>query len=227
MSRIAHGIRPPDGRGIAQELERRVAAAGISINELCPAAGVARSTLTRWKSGATRPTISKLNKLKLALLERDNADIARNSEALMAKKWKVQTYRFDDLKPGMYASYDTVLGEEEVAAFAELTGDISPLHVDRAYGGSAPFGTNVVHGMLAASHFSTLVGVFLPGRRALLNSIEAAFLTPVPVGSTVTVTGKISALNRSTSSIQLNLAVLMKDTVCVTGKAIVTVRPDA
>ena len=138
---------------------------------------------------------------------------------------KVRDLQVADLKPGMFAAYDTVLGKRETAAFAGLTGDVSPLHVDAAYARRTPHKTNLAHGMLSAGHFSTIVGVLLPGRPALLSRMELDFLEPVPVGSAVTISGKVAQVSPMASAITLDLLVLRGALVCVTGKATVTVRP--
>lgn len=138
---------------------------------------------------------------------------------------KVRNLSLDDLQPGMFACYDTVLSARDVAAFAGLTGDVSPLHVNRTYGRRTRYRGNLIHGMLAAGHFSTLVGVLLPGRRALLSRIEIDFSRPIAVGEQVTVSGKISHVSRMTSAVGLNLLVLSRGEICVAGRATVIVRP--
>lgn len=130
----------------------------------------------------------------------------------------------EDLRPGMYASYDAQLPRKAVEAFATLTGDASPLHVDPEYGAASTFNGNVVHGMLLAGHLSTLVGMFLPGRRALLSSIEVNFHRPVPVDATVTFTARIIAVRIGTASIVLGLTAVFDDSPCLSGRAIVKVR---
>lgn len=41
--------------------------------------------------------------------------------------------------------------EAMVNAYAELTGDFTPVHVDEAYAKTTPFGTRVAHGLLGLS----------------------------------------------------------------------------
>lgn len=145
----------------------------------------------------------------------------------MADTHAIMTVRnlgIDDVRPGMFVSYDTVLGNAEVEAFAHLTGDVSPLHVSGEYGRSTPFGTNLIHGMLIGGHFSTIVGVLLPGRRALLNGIRLNFLRPIPVESTVTISAKVRAVSHSASALTLDLVALRLGEICVTGQATVAVR---
>lgn len=137
---------------------------------------------------------------------------------------QIRDLGIDELRTGMFVSYDTVLSRKEVEAFARLTGDVSPLHVSAEYGESSPFGANLIHGMLIGGHFSTVVGVLLPGRRALLNGIRLHFLRPMPVSSTVTISAKVREVSRGTSAVTLDLAALRDGHVCVTGQATVTIR---
>lgn len=75
-------------------------------------------------------------------------------------------------------SFGRVIGAQEVDA-AVLTGDRNPLHMDSEYAATTRFGERIAHGMLVASYFSALVGMYLPGRRTLLPSQEVKFVKPV------------------------------------------------
>src|SRR5262249_3023665 len=95
-----------------------------------------------------------------------------------------------DLTEGDWISFDAQLTAEDVDAFAALTGDHSPIHVSADHARRAGFRDRVVHGMLMASLLSTVVGMYLPGRRALLMAQKTDFLEPVTVGARVTVTAR-------------------------------------
>ena len=138
----------------------------------------------------------------------------------------VRALSINDLSPGMSVHYRTTLDAEQTAAYAEMVGDVSPLHVDPAYGKQTSFGTNLVHGMLVAGHFSTIVGVFLPGRSALLAGMDIDFVNPVPVGSEMVISGKISGVQRSTRTIEVSLRAFLEETVCVSATASVRVREE-
>lgn len=132
-----------------------------------------------------------------------------------------------ELRTGMSVYYRTRLGRREVDAYASLIGDVNPLHVDHDHGRGTPPGARVVHGMLMASHFSTIIGVLLPGRRALLTKMHVEFLHPVRVGSRVVVSGKIVHIERLVGSVDLSLRLYVKDRVCVTARAAALVQDDA
>lgn len=136
----------------------------------------------------------------------------------------VNQFKMEDLKPGMFVSFEQVLTEERVQAFAELTGDYSPLHVSREYAETTSFGNNVVHGMLIGGLFSRVVGVLLPGQRALLNAMDLKFQKPIFVGNTVTISAKIISVSQAARVITLNLLALVEGEIGACAKASVTVR---
>ncbi len=98
---------------------------------------------------------------------------------------------YESIATGEEASFSRVIGDAEVGAVAAMTGDWNPLHMDSQYAATTQFGERVAHGMLVASYFSSLVGMYLPGRRALFLSHEVQFAKPVPLGESITFQGDI------------------------------------
>ena len=142
-------------------------------------------------------------------------------------KVRVQNHTAQDIKPGMFACFSKTIGPADVAAYTATIGDISPLHVDVDYGVATGFGGNLVHGMFTSSLFSTLVGVFLPGRNALLGSVNLDFVRPVPVGSRVIVTASVVSILPDGDGFKLRLLACVDGSICVRGEALVNVRPEA
>ncbi|MDH3279798.1 MAG: MaoC family dehydratase [Gammaproteobacteria bacterium] len=94
-------------------------------------------------------------------------------------------YYFEDLALGMRATFSKTLTEADVRAFAAISGDNNPLHLDPEFAATTRVGGAILHGMLTASLISTLVGTRLPGPGGLYMSQELKFLAPVRVGATV------------------------------------------
>ncbi len=56
---------------------------------------------------------------------------------------------------GASAAHSKKITDNDIQAFAELTGDRNPLHLDDAYAKKTRFKRRIAHGMLSASlHFS-------------------------------------------------------------------------
>ncbi|XP_044980332.1 (R)-specific enoyl-CoA hydratase-like [Hordeum vulgare subsp. vulgare] len=75
--------------------------------------------------------------------------------------------------------------EDDVAAYAGVSGDRNPVHLDDAFArGTGGFqGGRVVHGMLVASLFPALIASHFPG--AVYASQSLKFAAPVHVGDEV------------------------------------------
>lgn len=90
------------------------------------------------------------------------------------------------------------LRENDTEKFAQLTGDFNPLHMDEKFAGKTQFKGRIAHGMLAASFFSKLFGMYCPGSRSLCLSFTINFLKPIKINCRLLVRGivirKIDAL---------------------------------
>lgn len=103
----------------------------------------------------------------------------------------------DDFVPGQHASFTKTFTDDDVQRFVAITGDVNPLHVDDEFAARSQFGGRVLHGMLTASLFSTMVGMFIPGTGAIYRTQTLTFLRPVYVGETVTAHFVIRTVDRS------------------------------
>ena len=94
--------------------------------------------------------------------------------------------QFADLKIGQSAERTKVMTEALVNAYAELTGDFSPVHVDEEAAKKTRFGTRIAHGMLSAGFLSAVIGMDLPGPGTIWVKQELRFKQPVKLGDTIT-----------------------------------------
>ena len=115
----------------------------------------------------------------------------------------MKAYSWQDLRLGLRESFEVEVTLAMVDLFGTLSGDDNPLHQDAAYARGAGFADRVVYGMLTASFYSRLVGVHLPGERALLQGIDIHFLKPVYIGERLTVRGEVQHLNEAYRQAQL------------------------
>jgi acyl dehydratase len=105
--------------------------------------------------------------------------------------------RIDDFEAGQHVMYRKTFTDDDVRRFVEITGDVNPLHVDEHFAAKTRYGRRVVHGMLTASIFSTMVGMLLPGTGAIYRSQTLTFLRPVFIGETVTAHFVVRAVDRA------------------------------
>ncbi len=100
-------------------------------------------------------------------------------------------YSITTIKVGDSAEFERTITDSMMQAFLEITGDDNPLHVDEQYAKSKGFVGKVCYGALCSAFFSTLAGVYLPGKRCLLHGIDSKYKKPVFVGDTLTVQGSV------------------------------------
>jgi 3-hydroxybutyryl-CoA dehydratase len=97
----------------------------------------------------------------------------------------------DEVYIGLKRSMTKTISEHDVYAFAGITGDFNPIHVNEEYAKTTRFGGRIAHGMLSASFVSTVFGMLLPGADAIYLSQTLQFLRPVRFGDTLTATGEV------------------------------------
>lgn len=112
---------------------------------------------------------------------------------------------------GETASFSRTVTADMLAAFRDISGDINPLHNDEAFARAANYPGRVVYGMLTASLYSTLAGVYLPGKYCLLQSVHSDFLAPVFIGDTLTCTGKVVEVNETVHQIVIKATIRNQD----------------
>jgi NAD(P)-dependent dehydrogenase (short-subunit alcohol dehydrogenase family)/acyl dehydratase len=132
---------------------------------------------------------------------------------------------YEAIEVGALFTVDRTFSADDVQAFAAVSGDYSPLHVDAEYAAQTEFGGCIVHGMLLAALFSQLVGMRVPGRRALYLGQDLTFRRPVLVGETVSASVRVTAKNDATRVLILQTEVRSADDrVVASGTARVKVR---
>lgn len=67
----------------------------------------------------------------------------------------------------------------QVQAFAQISGDTNPIHLDDAAARKAGFDGRICHGLLPAAELSRLFGTQSPGAGTLFTGMRMAFLSPI------------------------------------------------
>jgi acyl dehydratase len=111
--------------------------------------------------------------------------------------------RINDFTVGQHASFTKTFTDDDVRRFIAITGDVNPLHVDDVFAAETKFGRRVLHGMLTASIFSTMVGMLLPGTGAIYRSQTLRFLLPVYAGDTVTAHFIVRSIDRAKHRLEI------------------------
>lgn len=112
-------------------------------------------------------------------------------------------YKIKELAVGQTEQFKVTITEKMMKQFQEITGDINPLHTDGRYASKMGYGGIIVYGMCTASFYSTLVGVYIPGKYCLFQRCEVEWPAPVYLGDTLTVRGTIREVDEKNNRILL------------------------
>ena len=127
-----------------------------------------------------------------------SSSIAQRITGTLRSSWDPRVAR---LPLGAHASLARAIDVPSVSAFAALTGDDNPLHLDEAYAAATPYGRCISHGILYASLIPSIFGATIPG--CVYVSQKLNFRKPVFVGDYVIATIKVERARIVSGSRQL------------------------
>lgn len=128
---------------------------------------------------------------------------------------------FEDLSIGQSAEATRTVGEADIVAFAAVSGDHNPVHLDAAFAATTPFKERIAHGMLSASYISALIASRLPGPGAIYISQTLAFKRPVKINDAVTTRVEITELNTEKARATLACTCSVNGKTVLDGEAVV------
>ena len=127
----------------------------------------------------------------------------------------MNNYCFSDISIGMKESFQKEITAEMEDMFRQISGDENPLHRLDDFAieiSNNKFKKHVSFGMLTASLFSTMAGVYLPGENSLIHSFdEISFLQPVYAGDLLTVEGEVEDKSEGLNLIKIKVKITNQD----------------
>jgi len=129
-----------------------------------------------------------------------------------------------DIKIGDKFSTSKQITDAVVRAFAELSGDFNPIHVDKEFAKTTRFGKRIAHGMISGALLSAVLGYEFRERKIVYLHQTMKFIQPVFIDDTVTATATIVNIREDKPIVTL-------ETVCtnqngettLTGEAVVMI----
>ncbi|MEM8598125.1 MAG: bifunctional enoyl-CoA hydratase/phosphate acetyltransferase [Pseudomonadota bacterium] len=99
----------------------------------------------------------------------------------------IENRPFDEIEVGDTAELVRTLEAQDIDAFAVVSGDVNPAHVDQEFAEGDIFHKVIAHGMWGGALISNVLGTQLPGPGTIYLDQTLKFLKPVGIGDTVTV----------------------------------------
>jgi 3-hydroxybutyryl-CoA dehydratase len=128
------------------------------------------------------------------------------------------------LKVGDTDSVTKTITDDDIRAFADLTGDHNPVHLDEEFARTTRFGRRIAHGMLSAGLISAVLANKLPGAGAVYLSQSLSFVAPVYPGDTVTARVTVTRVREDKPIVTLEtVCTNQRDEPVIRGEAVVLV----
>ena len=125
-------------------------------------------------------------------------------------------------KEGDDFKFERFISAEDVKRFAEVVGDLNPIHLDAEFAETSFFKNRIVHGAFLVGLISKILGVDFPGEGTVYISQDSVFKRPVYVDTTVHVQVKVTQVLTEQRRLVLDTNALNSDgKICLTGSATV------
>lgn len=134
----------------------------------------------------------------------------------------IENLTYDELSLGQTESIVRTLSLADIQAFALVSGDVNPAHVDHEYAESTRFHGVIAHGMWAGALISSLLGTRFPGPGTIYIEQSLRFTRPVHVSDTLTVRCTVASKDDATHNVTLDCEVAnQRGETVVRGQALV------
>lgn len=128
-------------------------------------------------------------------------------------------HSLDSLYKGLVERFVFKATNEMMQSFVKISGDVNPVHTDSNYATSRGFDGMVVYGGILVAQISRMVGMHLPGRDSLWNSLNIQFAHPLLVGQTAELEARVEHISEATSSIELKFKITSQGKTLARGSA--------
>ena len=132
-------------------------------------------------------------------------------------------YDIEDLTIGMTATFAKTITEADIVLFAGASGDNNAMHINEEFAATTLFKGRIAHGMLSASVISAAIANKLPGPGTIYMRQNLVFKAPVRAGDTVHAKVSVREMVPEKRLVFLDTVCTVRDTVVITGDALVKV----
>lgn len=115
----------------------------------------------------------------------------------------IENHTFDELAVGQSARLLRTLTPQDIQAFAAVSGDTNPAHLDADYANDTLMHGVVGHGMWSGALISALLGTRFPGTGTIYLDQSLRFSRPVRIGDTLTVSATVTAKGDDRKTVEL------------------------
>jgi phosphate acetyltransferase len=120
----------------------------------------------------------------------------------------IENVTYDEISIGQVARLSRQLTIADIQAFAAVSGDTNPAHLDADYANDTVFHGVIAHGMWSGALISALLGTKFPGPGTIYLNQDLHFIRPVRIGDTLTVTVTVTTKDDAKKRLTLDCDVV-------------------
>lgn len=120
----------------------------------------------------------------------------------------ISNITFDELSIGQSAVIQRTLSKADIQAFATVSGDVNPAHLDQEYADHSMFHGVIAHGMLGGALISAVLGTHLPGPGTIYLEQNLHFVKPVRIGDQLSVRVSVASKDEVKKRVALDCEIL-------------------
>lgn len=125
-------------------------------------------------------------------------------------------------REGDHFKWGRHISADDVQRFAEIVGDLNPVHLDAEFAEKSFFKKRIVHGAFLGGLISKVLGMDFPGQGTVYISQNSVFKRPVYVDTVVSVEVKVTQVIGEKRRLVLDTNIFNSNgEVCVAGSATV------
>ena len=137
----------------------------------------------------------------------------------MSKSLVFNKIPLEEIEIGMNVSYSQTITDADTKAFAGISGDRNPVHLNEEYAENSRYKKRIAHGLMTASYFSALFGTKIPGEGCVYVSQSLQFKRPVYIGDTVTAIVEVTSIDLEKKRVFFKTICKVKNKVVTDGEA--------
>ncbi len=127
----------------------------------------------------------------------------------------LENVTYDELSVGQSARLLRTLTQADIQAFAAVSGDTNPAHLNAEYANDTLFHGVIAHGMWGGALISALLGTEFPGPGTIYLEQNLKFVKPVRIGDTLTVTATVTSKDDEKKRVELDCQIVNQKGACV------------
>ncbi len=120
----------------------------------------------------------------------------------------IENVTYDEISMGQSARLLRTLTLQDIQAFAAVSGDTNPAHLNSEYANDTLFHGVIAHGMWGGALISALLGTQFPGPGTIYLEQVLHFTKPVRIGDTLAVTVTVISMDDAKKRLELDCQVV-------------------